>query len=1684
LDSDGGGLPDWWQLQYFGQLGVDPNADPDGDGISNLQEYQNDTAPTDYYNGNSLALELVEGNDQNGTPGSFLPLPVVVEVRRINPAVLEMLQVDSSVILTNAPVTFTVTNGTALLALTTSDSPTSTLSLRTDSNGRASVWVYFPPAGPTPPDSTIFVNASSGDNSTVIAVNEYVPLGYWTFNDTNTWAGQGGQLPLMANNLVGIPSWSSNAVLVDSASPALLAFNVVETNGNTNITCQTGSVMFWFKPDWSSADQGGTGPGASGRLIEMGSYSPDFTNGWWSLYFNPEGTQILFATSTNGGGMTNLIASISWISNEWCQIALTYSPDGSALYVDGGSPTGWPTRNGSGVAYFPNADELANGFRIGSDQNGNNQAGGAFDELETFNYPLPGSNTYTHGSDIPDWWEIYHFNTNGLNPDASFDGSNHHTLLYDYVNRYYNPIDPNPLQFVLNLPLDPVTTNRVNGTINVSSGAPAFMAVLLNDTNQADAVWQPFTPAMTLNLDEGNGLYNVLVGMRAAPADAPIVWHSAHAALYSVPLALAVTSPTSTTVSQPMIQVQGLANEALASLGYDVSNAAGIFTNQTGFPTGQLFDTNLLAFTTNCFQCYDVSLMNGLNTITLHATDLDGNTATTNISITLDYSGDTTPPMFSVVWPPDGAQISGSQFTLQGQVDDPTATITAVIVDAGGNTNTVQGLVERDGTVWVNNLPLAAGANTLTVTATDAAGNASAVNQTLYQGNILITMNPLSSDQLNQSTVTVTGIISDPSYDMWVNGIEAYYVDDGGDWEADNVPVSAGGTAVFQMAAYPGAIAQSSQKLGAKVSPMDASQPDIGLGTATKGPEVEVVAFSYEESSAYTIPYSGWPDLMNYVCSHLEEEDWAEGVGGTSSSKDTEDILTAGGLAGGLPPEDWTTHFEGSATEPLPGDTQPPKSKMEHGTYGTWSGTSSFTHTGNAKTALKTGGVAVPGVNNLYLVKVQVRDENTHVIPPAYVQMVPPQNLTPCPDDPPWSQFLVQASGGATVEMTPTAPASYYSWSFQVAQLDLQLAVDANRDGQITFDDADATTPNKPFRFWINDSKESGDDESAGGADDQIPSQSSEILSGGYVMPNANYAHNYVRGRSDLVNFFPVMLSLSNVLQWLPPTNGFEYHLVQNDSAVKFVYTSLTLSNAFDYLTNLDSTGYGTNADEAVTNADTIQVTNIPPGTVLDTNWLAQVQINGGTGVILVEGCAATKQPLWLEIWRNGKLLSGVPLYLSITNVEAMFRHLNLSMYGNGVNTVDSRYDAPNEPQNTNKNLVFLPGYNVNQQQSRGVESEMFKRFYWSRSKAKFYGVTWNGAVSQGDMSLGGVIPQLVDVTCNYQTNVVNALQTASHLADFLIGLPGETTVAAHSLGNMVVLSAISDYSAAPSHYFMIDAAVPIEAVQGNVTNEPTMIYSTWQDYSNRLYASDWWQLFTNDYRSTLTWSNRLGNLGTVDIYNFYSLGEEVLREDSDDPPSTVIGGVSQEVINYIGWFGNAGVPFGTYAWVWQEKGKGTAAHDWFIGSTHGGWKFSYYWVDSFGNPLSPSIMNDTLNSILQNQPMFSVGSSQNGPPDQDLRGDEYGSAFAQAHRDRILSDAIPALTLPVGANHVDKFAPRNGDDKNFNMQTSFETGWPAARSQPTDEEAYKWHHSDFDYVAYPFTYKLFNQIVTSGNLK
>ena len=73
-DSDHNGLPDDWELAYFGHIGVDPNADPDGDGMSNLNEYIAGTDPTNALS--VLKVQLLDGG-AGGARVRFLAMPKI-----------------------------------------------------------------------------------------------------------------------------------------------------------------------------------------------------------------------------------------------------------------------------------------------------------------------------------------------------------------------------------------------------------------------------------------------------------------------------------------------------------------------------------------------------------------------------------------------------------------------------------------------------------------------------------------------------------------------------------------------------------------------------------------------------------------------------------------------------------------------------------------------------------------------------------------------------------------------------------------------------------------------------------------------------------------------------------------------------------------------------------------------------------------------------------------------------------------------------------------------------------------------------------------------------------------------------------------------------------------------------------------------------------------------------------------------------------------------------------------------------------------------------------------------------------------------------------------------------------------------------------------------------------------------
>jgi hypothetical protein len=395
---------------------------------------------------------------------------------------------------------------------------------------------------------------------------------------------------------------------------------------------------------------------------------------------------------------------------------------------------------------------------------------------------------------ILDGWEWDYFGS--LQPgDSDFDGDGRTNY-----EEYQSGSDPNSMSFDVEFTGYRINANGATGTFDILGGVPSKMAVLLDSTNFSGAAWVPYNSNVLVNLGSTDGKHMAWIGLKGRAAAATYVWRGMEFTRDTTSPAIAITNPLTTTLSKPVIQLKGYSIEPLTTIRYDVTNTAGLLTNQPGYVTTQWFDTNVFDFTTNWFACEDVALALGTNVVTLRTTDDAGNVSTNVVTYVLNYSSDTTPPVITLDWPRNGLEICGELFSANGRLDDETAKLSAHIVNSNGITNSVNPLVQRSGEFWADNFPLASGTNYLTLIATDTAGNSSVTNITVIKGSLAFVMTGYSGD-LWDPTVTVYGSISDTNYAVWVNGIHAA-VETDGSWTANDVPVTEGGRAAFEMTAY------------------------------------------------------------------------------------------------------------------------------------------------------------------------------------------------------------------------------------------------------------------------------------------------------------------------------------------------------------------------------------------------------------------------------------------------------------------------------------------------------------------------------------------------------------------------------------------------------------------------------------------------------------------------------------------------------------------------------------------------------------------------------------------------------------------------------------------------------------------------------------------------------------------
>ncbi|MCX6884378.1 MAG: hypothetical protein NTX27_04980 [Verrucomicrobia bacterium] len=515
---------------------------------------------------------------------------------------------------------------------------------------------------------------------------------------------------------------------------------------------------------------------------------------------------------------------------------------------------------------------------------------------------------------LPDWWERWHFDSLAATPEGDFDADGSSNL-----QEYEDHTDPNTITFDVRIPAVQVSSNNIALWPDVVHGQPAWMAVLVDNTNLAQAVWVPYAPEVWAQLGSADGWHVARVGLRGRAADSVSNWVSKRVKLDRTPPLVVITSPTSSLTSQPILQITGYSVEPVVRIRYDLANAAGSLTDQEGYVSQQMYNPAARELGTNHFQCYDLELTNGPNNIALRLTDRAGNTATVNFSVTLDYAGDTTPPVLTLHWPPPGGLISGDSFTCRGAVDDPTAQIKAWVVSAAGETNSSSAVVERNGWFWVEDLPLAAGTSQLWLEVVDAAGNTSTMNVSVVKAGVALTIGDLSGEDLTQSHIAVSGTIGQAGYAVWVNGIKA--TTGSGNWSVASVPLNAGGTAVIQARAIPnsdnggngtgGGGPPSHQSLGNPASAQSVST-ELTKDVSPRYPYVST--HNRNHSSVVTTPA---PERWDSPLATTITQSWADGVAGglvevqTFGSRMQNDVCTA---LSAWPASDWPTLVEGTRT--------------------------------------------------------------------------------------------------------------------------------------------------------------------------------------------------------------------------------------------------------------------------------------------------------------------------------------------------------------------------------------------------------------------------------------------------------------------------------------------------------------------------------------------------------------------------------------------------------------------------------------------------------------------------------------------------------------------------------------------------------------------------------------------------
>ncbi|GEM_PF-7012587 len=734
--------------------------------------------------------------------------------------------------------------------------------------------------------------------------------------------------------------------------------------------------------------------------------------------------------------------------------------------------------------------------------------------------------------------------------------------------------------------------------------------------------------------------------------------------------------------------------------------------------------------------------------------------------------------------------------------------------------------------------------------------------------------------------------------------------------------------------------------------------------------------------------------------------------------------------------------------------------------------------------------------------------------------------------------------------------------------MDVRLTPDFNRDRRIDEKDAQYSWGggSETWYYWLND------DRDWKGVDAK-----SEFNESVDKLKQSDAKTDKVDGVRDLIDYYPVSLDVAELVKIYPPAEteegpGHVYAIsVYADEVTEREYTSAGI--VFSDLKPGEIESVYTQDKQAESLAASTWYSNAVPASHLSSDdnearpgvILPRAQLDrllaGEPVVFFVEHQRSAVDHLALKIidQESKKPVMDVRMDLKIMNVESMYLHYDyrwiaaeylrelsadVDLVEDDLFTSKGKYPSFEETDYPAGELtyekpnvfVYVHGYNNNHSASVGSDSEIFKRLFWSGSRSRYVAISWYGYHSKWEKvptPLQGVCP-------DYHGNVVNAFVSAGEIAKRLNMIKGEYPkmhIMGHSLGNMVVSSALVDHGVTVDRYSMMNPAVPAEAYvpfSGEETFHRDMVGRQWRrlvEYNrkadnpigeplegtyhpkvqngSKLFSWNWHTLFSErkaqstnepDLRQQLTWSGRF-----ADLHSKVESGVPINLWSNHDQVFAYHKLTKSGLVNMIR-LRKLLTNGGQYSWAIQEKVKGRVNMQ---GPDAAGWGFSKdeYWewtrLRVKGTLRHRTKIEFDVNKIRTN-PFFSTGPLKKGEKvfsSETEVSNEYltsGLSLLAAASSRygvkqFILDNFLALYVPSkshAAGGVDLYTDEVISSVNV---SGIPKAWPKelmgidvndedydpSEIVPKPDDGYPWNHGSFSKIPYVYTHKLYDSLVS-----